>query len=110
MVEKEQIYNTKLKYKGVFPYKLFYQFCYDWIMEQTEVDTFSEKEYEEKIQGNEKEVKIEWETTKKLTDYFRMDIKINFHITNMVNVEINRDGKKFKMNEAKVKVIIKGNL
>lgn len=110
MPEKEEIYSSVVKYTGVFPYKDFYKFCYIWLMEDTEVDTFSEKKYEEKIQGNEKEVKITWETTKKLTDYFRMDIKIKFHIVNMVNVEINKDGKKLKMNKAEIKITVKGTL
>ena len=110
MAEKEEIYNSKIKYSGVFSYKDFYQFCYDWLMEETELKTFNEREYEEKINGNEKEVKIKWEGTKDITDYFRFLIKVEFHITNMVNVEINQDGNKIKMNKGKVKMTVKGEL
>jgi len=110
MVEKEEIYAGKVKYVGVFPYKDFYQFCYDWLTEETELLPFTEKEYEEKISGSEKEVKIKWVGYRELTDYFKIEMKIDFHITNMVNVEINKDGNKIKMNQAKVKITLKGNL
>ena len=110
MAEKQEIYNSVVKYNGVFPYKDFYKFCYVWLMESMEVDEFSEKKYEEKIQGNSKEVKVKWETKKKLTDYFQMGVKVSFHITGMTNVEINKDGKKIKMNKGEIKMTVKGTL
>ncbi len=110
MVEKQEIYNSVVKYNGVFPYKDFYKFCYVWLMEDMEVGTFSERKYEEKIQGNSKEIKVSWETTKELTDYFRMDIKVKFHITGMTNVEVNKDGQKIKMNKGEIKITVKGVL
>ena len=109
MVEREEIYAGKVKYDGVFSYGDFYKFCYDWLTEEL-ILVLTEKQYEEKISGNEKEVKIKWEGVKELTDYFKIEIKVEFHITNMVNVEINKDGNKIKMNQGKVKITTKGNL
>ena len=109
MVEKEEIYAGKVKYSGVFPYRDFYQFCYDWLLEELAL-ILTEKEYEEKISGNEKEVKFKWVGTKELTDYFKIEIKVSFHITNMVNVEINKDGNKIKTNQGKIKITTQGNL
>ena len=39
-----------------------------------------------------------------------MEMKVEFHITQMVNVEINKDGNKIKMNQGKIKMTTKGNL
>lgn len=106
---QEEIYSTKMKYDGIFSFKDYYKFCYDWLNEETGVD-LSEKEYNEKITGNSKELKVKWEGEKKLTDYFKFVIKVEFHITNMSNVEINREGAKIKTNQGSVKTSVKGIL
>ena len=109
MVEKEEVYAGKVKYSGVFSYKDFYKFCYDWLAEELDL-ILAESEYEEKISGSEKEIKIKWIGFRELTDYFKMEIKVDFHITNLVNVELNKDGNKLKTNQGKMKIAIKGNL
>jgi len=110
MVEKDTVFNGKTKYEGIFSYKDFYKFCYDWLLEETELDPLMEKEYAEKIKGPTKEVKIKWEGYKKVTDYFKFTIKVEFHILNMSEVEVNQGGKKAKMNKAEVKLTVKGVL
>lgn len=110
MVEKTTHYNSKMKYVGVFPYSDLYKFCYDWLLEETELDPLIEKEYSEKIKGSTKEVKIKWEGKKEFTDYFRMTIKAEFHILAMTEVEINQGGQKIKANKGDVKLTVKGIL
>ncbi len=109
MAETEEIYATKVKYDGVFSYKDFYQFCYKWLTEEIGL-TVIESEYEEKIGGNEKEIKVKWAGTKELTDYFKVQMKVEFHILRLSNVEINQDGNKIKTNKGNVKVTVKGIL
>ena len=55
MSEAEEVYKSKLKYKGYFNFKDFYIFCYDWISEEFGMD-ITETEYGEKISEPTKEV------------------------------------------------------
>ena len=55
MGEKETIFSSSIKYKGIFDFSDLYQFCYDWLTEEADLDV-EEGKYVEKIKGNEKEV------------------------------------------------------
>ena len=69
MVEKETIFSSSIKYTGIFSFKDFYKFCYDWLTEDTNLD-ISEDQYKEKLTGDSKEIIIKWTGSRKLTDYF----------------------------------------
>ena len=109
MTERDEIFSSKVKYVGLFPYSDFYKFCYDWL-----VDDFgllvAEKQYVEKIKGDAKDIDIEWVGTKEVTDYFKYEVKVKFRILGMTNVEVTQDGAKIKMNKANVEVKMSGAL
>ena len=107
--EKDKIFSSKVKYEGLMDFKEFYKFCYQWLTDETELE-IAEKKYSEKITGDSKGVKVEWEGTRKVTDYFKFQVIINFEVLNLVNVEIMQDGRKVKMNRGSVEVKVKGNL
>lgn len=109
MAEKDTVFSSKMKYGGIFNFKDFYKFCYDWLTEELGFGV-SESEYEEKIGGNTKDMLIKWEGQRELTDYFRFDVKVEFRITNLSKVELNRDGRKIKANEGSVTLKLKGIL
>ena len=35
MPEKETIFSSKVEYSGIFSFKEFYKFCYQWLKEET---------------------------------------------------------------------------
>ncbi|OYT36246.1 hypothetical protein B6U91_01640 [Candidatus Pacearchaeota archaeon ex4484_71] len=109
MAEKDDIYSSKAKYDGIFSFKDFYKFCYEWLRDETGLD-LQEKKYVEKIKGSSKDIDVEWEGSKKMTEYFRFDAKIKFRILGLSEVEINQDGRKFKTNKGSVEVSVKGTL
>jgi hypothetical protein len=108
MPGKDTVFDSKVKYKGIFNFPEFYKFCYQYIIEELQMDFLAEKEYQEKISGMAKEVKIKWEGERKLTDYFQFDLKIEFHIIAMTEVELNQGGTKIKTNKGDMKITIKG--
>ncbi len=110
MAEKETIFSSSIKYDGVFSFKDFYKFCYEWVIEETRLDPFSEEKYEEKIKGNEKDIVVEWVGKKEFTDYFRMDIKIKFELKPLKEIEVVQGGAKIKTNQGGVKITVKGDL
>lgn len=109
MSEKEEIFSSKIKYDGILSFKDFYKFCYDWLKEEEGYDVIEDK-YKEKLSGNEKGIEIEWTATKKITDYFKFQIKVKFKIDRLKDVEINNEGIKIKTNQGGVETGVKGTL
>lgn len=110
MSESDNVYSSKLKYSGIFNFKEFYQFCYQYLSEEKGLTDIYEKEYSEKISGSEKELKVEWEAEKYVTDYFEFLIKVTFEVKRMTQVEITRGGVKESTNKGDLKISVKGDL
>lgn len=110
MPESDTIFKNKIKYDGIFNFGEFYQFCYDWLNDETEVDFVAEQKYAEKINGNSKKIDIEWLAEKKVTDFFKFKYKIKFQILNLEKVEINQGGIKTSTNKGSVEIQMTGEL
>jgi len=108
-MEKDTIFSSSISYNGIFKFSEFYLFCYQWLTEETGLD-ISEDTYKETIKGSAKDVKVEWTGTKKITDYFKFEVKVVFEIVSMSEVEIQKAGEKIKTNKGKIKIKAKGNL
>lgn len=109
MAEKDTIFSSKIKYAGIFNFKDFYQFCYQWLSDEAGL-TVEEEEYSEKISGPVKNIDIKWKGSKKVSDYFKNEVKVEFKILAMSEVEINQGGNKVKTNKGEVSVKVKGIL
>jgi hypothetical protein len=79
-------------------------------MEETLLNLLAEEKYSEKIVANGKDIDIEWKGTKKITDYFKMEIKADFKILGLKEVEVSKGETKFKSNQGQVKLKVKGIL
>lgn len=104
---KDTKFNSKIKYSGIFNFKDFYQFCFKWLKGEMDLKVV-EEEYEEKIKGNTKELKIKWNCSSKVTEYFHYEVPVEFEIKNMLDVEVNQEGQKIKTNQGEIKVSVKG--
>ncbi len=107
MPEKETIFSSKIKNTGIFSFKDFYKFCYDWLTEETGLG-LGEDKYTEKIEGATKKIEVEWTGERKLTDYFKFEAKIKMKAENMKEIEVTQGGAKVKTNQGAVEVEIKG--
>ncbi len=107
--EEETIFTSKIKYRGIFSFKDFYQFCYDWLTEESGWDIM-ETEYDEKLTGDTKNINIEWKFSKKVTDYFKFKGSVKFKILGLANIEIMQGGAKVKTNNGGIEVKIKSIL
>ncbi|MGV8152307.1 MAG: hypothetical protein ACP5OG_04445 [Candidatus Nanoarchaeia archaeon] len=108
MSEKDNIFAGKIKQTGVFDFKEFYAFTYDWLRE--EGYDVTEKTYSEKVAGEAKDIDINWEAKKKVSDYFQFMIKADWKIIGMKSVEVEKNGKRVKMNSAQIEIKFKGTL
>lgn len=109
MAESQNIFDSKIKYNGIFDFPEFYQFCYDWLTEETSLDLAEEK-YSEKLEGNSKNIDIEWAGVRNMSDFFRFKVKVKFKIIKLEKVEINKGGVKVSTNKGTVEVSTKGDL
>ena len=109
MAEKDTKFSSKIKYKGIFSFKDFYAFCYDWLTEETGLDV-AESKYKEKIDGDSKNIIVEWVGERKVTDYFKFEIKIKFQIIALTEVEVQEGSAKTKTNKGTVEMKVQGIL
>ena len=110
MAEKEDIFSSKVKYNGIFPFSDFYKFCYDWLSEEGALGLAEEK-YSEKISGEAKEIDFEWKGSKKIDDYFKYEVKIKVKIIGLTKIEIkDAEGKTLKSNKGNIDIGVKGTL
>jgi hypothetical protein len=109
MAEKEQVFSSKIKYDGLLDFSDFYKFCYQWLNEESGFD-LAETAYKEKIKGDSKEIEVEWKGKMEVTDYFKFEIKVEFKVIGLKDVEIVKDGIKKKINKGNIEIKIKGTL
>jgi hypothetical protein len=60
--------------------------------------------------GGAKEIEIDWDALKKVSDYFRFLLEIKWHLLGMTSVEVEIDGVKQKMNKGQFEIEIKSVL
>ncbi len=102
MVEKDKVFSGKIRHVGIFDFKEFYRFCYMFLIDKDYL--VIEKAYTEKIGDKGKEIEIEWEATRKISDYFRFLLKINWRLIGLKDVEVQQNGNKVKMNKGDVEI------
>lgn len=109
MAEKDTIFSSKIKYNGIFAFPSFYNFCYDWLTEEKDMK-ISEDKYVEKLMGDSKDIEIVWSGSRKVTDYFKFDVKVTIKVGGLTNVELVQDGNKINSNKGRAEIIVKGTL
>ena len=109
MSDYETIYASKIKHTGPFDFKELYKWCFFWLSEETNLKV-KEDRYIEKQGADTKGVDIFWTGTREVTPYFRFDVKIQWRITNMKDIEIQKDGQKIKTQTGSVEIKIKATL
>jgi hypothetical protein len=102
MAQKANIYTEKLTQVGYWNYDETYKMLFNWL--QGEGYNLVEDSYKEKLSGAGKEIIIGWTAGKKVTDYFKREIKVDWHILTMKDAEIELDGKKVKTNKGELEI------
>jgi len=111
MAEKDKLFSSKIKYSGVFNFGEFYKFCFEWLRDETGLgNALVEEKYAEKLSGDSKNVDVEWSGSKKMTDYFKEEIKVSFRVIGLTSVELSDGARKIKTNKGSIEVSIKGTL
>jgi hypothetical protein len=101
MALKETAFESTIKNKGYWKFSDVYSMLYDFL--KNEGYSVNESSYKESS-GDSKDIDIEWEASKKVTDYFKYVIAIKWAITGMTDVEVEIDEKVKKMNKGDLKI------
>ncbi len=106
------IKEIKIKYKGIFDLSLLYKKLREWLMDTGFSDPIEdgEKKYGERIKPNGKQIEIVWETSKKAEDYFKLKIDIRFFINGLTEAEVEREGKKIKLDNCELEMVFVSTL
>jgi hypothetical protein len=109
MAEKDVLFGTKVKHSGTFDFKGVYNLLYTWLVDQGY--DLNEKSYKETIgSGGAKDIEIDWEATRKVSDYFKFMLSMKWVINGMVAQEVELDGVKQKINKGQFELGIKSVL
>jgi len=108
MPEKSRVFKQTLVQKGIFNFKDLYDLCRDWLSQEG-YDVYETK-YKEKITAGGKEVQIEWTAKKKVSDYFRNIIGMQWLILGMNETEAEIEGKKVKTDKGELKIVFTADL
>ncbi len=107
MSEKDKIWSGKLKHTGIIDFPELYNFTYSWLVDEEYFVV--EKSYNEKIIANGKDLEIKWEAKRKISDYFRFNLKLTWRVI-LTPVEVERNGKKIRAEQAKLEIKLEGVL
>jgi hypothetical protein len=105
MAEKDKIFDGKIKQSGIFDFKELYSFAYDWLSDQGYGIT--ERAYGEQVTGDSKKVDITWEAKKKVSDYFKFFIKMDWQLLGLKSIKVKKDDKEISMNSGSVEIKFK---
>jgi hypothetical protein len=103
--EYKIVKSLHVKKHGIFDMDKLYKFVYAWLDDRKYF--YHEKLYKHKpgyIKGNE--VELEIGAIRKVTDYVRYDVSIEFHLWDVVDVDVIKHGKKMKMSQARMDIKI----
>ena len=108
MVETDTVFKGKLKQKGIYNFKDFYEFLYDYLTDEN-FDVFENK-YVEKVEGDAKNIEIDWKATKAISDYFKFEITTNWIILGMKKVKVKKGGNEITMDSGTLEIKFTANL
>jgi hypothetical protein len=108
MGTKSTVFSQEIKQKGHFNYREFYEMAFSFLKDKGY--RVEEHKYEEKISTDGKEITLNWVSPKKVSDYFKNVIKTDWKINDLVDTEIEIDGKRTKTNKGTVKIKVEATI
>ena len=103
MAEIDILFKSRVKHTGVFDFRETYRILMEWLLDKGY--DFNEKAYKEKVlPGGAREIEIEWEAVRKVSDYFRNILRVKWHLIGITKVEVEIDGVKQSMDKGQFEI------
>lgn len=98
-----------LRYNGLFDFDGMYAVIISWAKNYGYL--WVEKTYKHKVPGpSGAELEFEWEMTKNVTEYIGYKILIAVHAWDTTEVEVDDNGKKKKLTNSRLQMVLEGKL
>ncbi len=113
MAKDKVVPKLKITHKGIFDLGDLYKNIKGWLEYNgfgDEEKNFQEASYTERIKGESKQIESMWVAQKNVDDYFGLTIELTFAIVGLVDVEIEKEGKKIKSQKGELNVTLKADL
>ena len=104
MTRKYPLQEDYIRYKGVFDMKKLYRSLQQWFTNRGY--RFMEKTYKHKPP----ETEIDWSAKRLIDDYIMYGVDLKFHIWELEDVEVVKDGKKTVMQQGRMKITLSGHV
>jgi len=108
-MEKDKVFKGKIKQSGIFNFKGFYEFLYDYWMDEN-YDVYETQYIEKVLDENSKNVEIWWSARKEISDYFKYEITGHWIILGMRKVKVQKDGKEISMDSGTLEITFEATL
>ena len=108
-MEKVTLPKLTLRYEGIFDWDGLYAAIVDW----AKMNSYKwvEKSFKHKVPSPEgAEEEIEWILETKATEYLKYSINLTVHTWNMMDVDVDVNGKKKKLTSTKLYIILEPTL
>ncbi len=95
-----------IRYSGLFDFEGLYNVMVNWL--KSRGYWFHEHTYKHKVPspyGAEQE--IGWKGEKEVTDYYKFIITVSFHLWDMTEVDVEKEGEKKKLTNARMEIILR---
>ena len=109
MVERRHLIDgLTIKFSGLFSAKDLYSVIDKWLQD----NRYDKREIKnaELVRPGGKYIEIELLPWKKITDYARYEIRVRIFVQDMTDAEVEKEGKKVKMNKGDVTIVLDGFL
>lgn len=106
MERKIVVDSLRLSYQGIFNMNEFYLMMDKWHRERG-YDKFEKKNYEH-VYKDGRQIEIEIEPWKKITDYAKMSMKVTILVTGLKDIVVKKDGRDAKMQQGKLLINFMG--
>ena len=104
MAERNQVVDKmRLDYEGLFSVEELYKLVDTWFREKGYDKR--ERKNTEKIAADSKYIELWLEPWKKITDYAKNVISLRIQISDLKEVEVEKDGIKVKLNQGKIHMV-----
>ena len=108
-METFDITSSVVKYSGIFKMSEVYKVAFSILADELGYD-IEESKYREKVSSDGKELEIKWIAEKKISDYYKFRIKVDFFVVGLKDVEVEKSGVKVKMNKGNIDITIKSSI
>ena len=100
--------EERIQYDGFYDLGELYKHAHDWL-EWRKFD-IEEKKYKEKLKGDKKDLEIQWSVTRDYDEYSKIELEVKWILIAMAEVEVEKDGKKSKMNKGEINIFVSAYL